>query len=102
MSVHPMPGVGLEPLKIEWAQSITFDPADASEIVEDIFVKGAMSVVYGESNSGKTTMLGDLAFRMTRGEPWLGRRVVMGSVIYVAAESPNSLRRRLEAYRRTH
>jgi RecA-family ATPase len=44
----------------------------------------------------------DLALRMPTGLPWLGKRVEPSAVIYLAAESPNSVRLRLEAYRRHH
>lgn len=90
------------PLPFEWANQITFDPEGVSEIVEDVFVAGAMSMTYGESNSGKSTCMLDLGFRMPTGKPWLGKRTVLGSVMYVAAEGAHSVRMRLEAYRRTH
>jgi hypothetical protein len=87
---------------IEWANDIVFDAAGVREIVEDVLTAGGMSVVYGESNSGKTTLLLDLALRTPAGLPWLGKRVEAGAVIYVAAESPASVRLRLEAFRRHH
>lgn len=89
-------------LPFRWAHQVIFDPTSAQEIVEDIFIAGGMSVTYGESNSGKTTLMADLAFRMPTGQPWLGKRTQRGGVVYVAAESPVSVERRLEAYRRTH
>ena len=91
-----------ERLPIEWASEIEFDPTGIQEIVEEVFGARRVSVTYGASNSGKTTLMLDLAFRMTAGLPWLGKRVEPGAVIWVAAESPNSVRLRLEAYRRHH
>ena len=78
-------------LPIEFAEDIDFDPLAIHEIVEDVFGARRMSVTYGESNSGKTTLMLDLAFRMPSGLPWLGKRVEPSAVIYVAAESPNSV-----------
>lgn len=90
------------PLPLEWADDITFDPLGLEEIVEDVFGARRMSVTYGDSNAGKTTLMLDLAFRMPTGRTWLGKRVEPGAVIYVAAESPHSVRLRLEAFRRHH
>ncbi len=91
-----------DPLPIEWAEEIEFDPLGIQEIVEDVFGARRLSCTYGQSNSGKTTLMLDLALRMPAGLPWLGKRVEPGAVIWVAAESPNSVRLRLEAYRRHH
>lgn len=89
-------------LPIERADEIEFSETDLHEIVEDVFGARRMSVTYGESNSGKTTLMLDLALRMPTGREWLGKRVEPSAVIYIAAESPNSVRLRLEAFRRHH
>ncbi len=95
-------GRELMPPPLWWADGIVWDPLSTHEIVEDVFTAGAMSIVYGESNSGKTTLLLDLALRMPAGLPWLGKRVEPGAVIYVAAESPSSILTRLHAFRVHH
>lgn len=79
------------PIPFKWASTITYDPQALREIVEDVLTAGGLSVVYGESNSGKTTIMLDLAFRMTGGQSWLGKRVPTGAVLYIAAEGPNSV-----------
>jgi RecA-family ATPase len=85
-----------------WASRITADLSELTEIVEGVFTAGGLSIVYGESNSGKSTLMLDLAFRMPSGLPWMGRRTMKGAVVYVALEGAASVRRRLEAYRRHH
>jgi hypothetical protein len=90
------------PIPFEWASSIVFDPEQLREIVEEVFTAGGMSVFYGESNSGKSTLILDLAFRMPDGLPWLGQRSKAGTVIYVGCEGAASIRARLEAYRLHH
>ena len=112
MSLAPVAEMtGLEPysgdrdrekLPLVWAKDVVFDPHALPEIVEDVFIAGGMSVTYGETNSGKTTLMLDLALRMPTELPWLGKRVRRGAVVYVAAESPQSVRLRLEAFRRHH
>jgi putative DNA primase/helicase len=66
--------------------TIIYDPNDMREIVERTLTAGGMSVWYGEPNSGKTTLLLDLALRMPSGRPWLGRRVPRAAVIWIACE----------------
>lgn len=90
------------PIPFAWASTITTDLHELREIVESTFTAGGISVVYGESNSGKTTLVLDLAFRMPSGLPWLGKRTEKGAVIYIACEGAGSVKRRLAAYRQHH
>lgn len=78
----------------------TFTPPD--EIVEGILTAGDGSVLYGDSNSGKTFFVIDMACAVARGVPWMGRKTEAGLVIYLAAESPASVRSRIQAYQRHH
>ncbi len=77
-----------------------FTPPD--EIVEGLLTAGGVSLLYGDSNSGKTFFVIDMAVAVARGVPWMGKRTESGLVIYLAAESPASVRSRLQAYRRHH
>lgn len=72
------------------------------EIVQGVLTAGAGSMLYGDSNSGKTFFTIDLACAVARGVPWMGRRTESGLVVYVAAESPASVRSRLQAYQQHH
>ena len=78
----------------------TFDPPD--ELVEGLLTANDGSVLYGDSNSGKTFLMIDIAAAVARGVPWLGRRTEQGLVVYLAAESPASVRSRLQAYQKHH
>ncbi|HUG26220.1 helicase RepA family protein [Piscinibacter sp.] len=102
MSVVPLPQPERPPIPFQWASTIAYDPEELREIVESVLTAGGMSMWYGESNSGKTTILLDLGFRMPSGLPWLGKRTAKGAVIYIAAEGAGSVKRRLEAYRQHH
>jgi len=67
--------------------------------------RGALSVVYGESNVGKTFFALDLAFHVAAGLDWYGKRVASGqngtqSVLYVAGEGGTGIDNRVEAMRR--
>ena len=78
----------------------TFTPPD--ELVEGVLTAGDGSVLYGDSNSGKTFFVIDLAAAVARGTQWMGRNTEQGLVVYLAAESPQSVRSRLQAYQRHH
>ena len=72
------------------------------EIVEGVLVAGEGSILYGDSNSGKTFFVIDMACAVARGVQWMSRQTEQGLVIYLAAESPASVRSRLQAYQRHH
>jgi len=66
--------------------------------------RGAASVVYGESNVGKTFFALDLALHVAAGMDWHGNRVPSGDkwagpVIYVAGEGGSGINNRIEAMR---
>lgn len=73
---------------------------ESNEFVQDLLTHGGMSVIYGESNCGKTFFATDLAFHIAEGQKWNGKRVDPGSVLYVVLEGSHGLRNRVEAYRR--
>lgn len=78
----------------------TFTPPD--ELVQGLLTDGDASILYGDSNSGKTFFVIAMGCSVARGVPFLGRKTEQGLVIYLAAESPASVRSRLQAYQRHH
>lgn len=67
--------------------------------------RGELSVVYGESNVGKTFFALDMAMHVAAGHDWHGHRVpsgsrYAGSVFYIAGEGGHGIRNRIEAIRR--
>lgn len=75
------------------------EPFD-DELIEGTIGRAAMAVLYGDSNSGKTFLGIDLAASICRRTDWMNRPVAGGLVVYLATESPASVRMRLRAYRR--
>ncbi|WP_372922986.1 AAA family ATPase [Roseovarius sp.] len=59
--------------------------------------RGAMSVVYGEANVGKSFWAIDVAKHIHQGLPWNGARVRAGNVLYLAAEGGAMFDNRLSA-----
>ncbi len=90
------------PLDVVFADELpkAYEPPD--ELVQGVLTAGAGSMLYGDSNSGKTFFTIDLACAVARGVDWMGRRTEKGLVVYVAAESPASVRSRLQAYQSHH
>lgn len=72
------------------------------ELVERIINRNTMSVIYGDSNSGKTFLAVELSACLARGIPFLGQRTERGMVVYLATEGFGSVRKRLKAYKLKH
>lgn len=75
---------------------------DTIDLVEDLLSQGSTSVIYGQSNSGKTFVALDLAMHIAMGKPWRGREVQQCGVIYCALEGTFGIRNRVAAFRREH
>jgi len=71
------------------------------ELVEGMLMQGGMTVIYGDSNTGKSFLVLDMATHISLGLPWMNRQVKQAAVVYLAAESPRSIidrARALEAH----
>lgn len=90
------------PLALDFADELPDTPTPLDELVEDVLEIGKLSVVYGASNVGKTYAVLDMACAIARGIIWMDCRTEPGLVIYLAAEGPGSVRRRVQAYRQHH
>nr|WP_277350565.1 helicase RepA family protein [Novosphingobium olei] len=75
---------------------------EANDFVEGLLTSGAMSVVYGPSNCGKTFFIVDLALHVAWGRPWRNREVDRGAIVYLSLEGAQGIRNRLAAFRRHH
>lgn len=70
-------------------------------LIKGLLTKNELSMLLGESQSGKSFVAIDLAMAVARGIPWFGLRAMQGGVVYQAGESATGVRRRrLPAYRR--
>lgn len=90
------------PLSVAFADELPERYAPPDELVEGVLTAGDGSVLYGDSNSGKTFLVIDMGAAVARGVDWLGKRTEPGLVVYLAAESPASVRCRLQAYQKHH
>ena len=80
---------------IEWfgeaADSALSEPVNP--LIEGLLDEGALSVIYGDSGSGKTFAALDMTFHKSAGLDWNGKKVKSGIVIYVAAEGGKRIKR---------
>jgi hypothetical protein len=71
-------------------------------LVEDVVPLGEITLVYGDSGTGKSFDMFDMAMCVARGEPFNGRNVEPGLVVYVAAEAGKGFAKRKIAYSIQH
>jgi putative DNA primase/helicase len=90
------------PLSIVFADELPDEIEPADELVEDLLLSKSGSILYGDSNSGKTFFVIDLACAIARGSTWMGKRTQKGMVVYLAVESVASVKRRLQIYQKFH
>lgn len=72
---------------------------DVNDFVQGLLTENAMSVVYGESNCGKTFFMSDLSFHVAQGKEWNGKRVEKGNVMYLSLEGQRGIDNRINAYK---
>ncbi len=71
-------------------------------LVKSLLDKNALSVVYGQSNSGKTFFVLDIAAHIATGMDWQGLKSKQGSVLYIATEGGLGIGERLRAFEIHH
>ncbi|MGM0517872.1 MAG: AAA family ATPase, partial [Pseudomonadota bacterium] len=67
------------------------------KLVRGILGEGGLSVLYGPPGSGKSFLALDLCHALATGQPWMGRDIRPGPVIYAAGEGVTGLRLRSKA-----
>jgi RecA-family ATPase len=91
-------------MAIEWfseaADSALSEPVNP--LIEDLLDEGALSVIYGDSGSGKTFCALDMGFHVSAGLDWNGKKVKRGLVVYVAAEGGKRIKRRIAALKKRY
>lgn len=68
-------------------------------LIKGLLDCGTMSIMYGDSNEGKTFVAMDLGFHVGAGLEYGGMKTTQGLVVYVAAEGGNGAKRRVMALR---
>lgn len=66
-------------------------------IIEGLLPEAAIGAIYGQPSAGKTFAACDIALSIALGQPWRGRAVKQGRILYIAAEDDRGVQMRLEA-----
>lgn len=91
----------LTPFPFTFATDIC-EPLDADDFVEDLLITNSLSVLYGESNCGKSFFAADLSCHVATGKPWMGREVERCGVVYAVLEGGAGMNNRLIAWKNLH
>jgi hypothetical protein len=92
----------IEKLNAVFGDQLGVDYEAPDELVEGLMTIGSAVVVYGDSNSGKTFWALSVAASVAMGTECYGRRTDPGLVVYLASESPTSIRSRIQALKKYH
>tara|TARA_R110000751_G_scaffold264535_2_gene363607 strand:+ start:2578 stop:4620 length:2043 start_codon:yes stop_codon:yes gene_type:complete len=88
--------LGSNVIPITWFEDVR-QSLEITDFVEETLGRQQMSVIYGESNSGKTFFIMDMAFHVAMGWKWRGLDVDQGAVIYCALEGAHGITNRVAA-----
>jgi KaiC/GvpD/RAD55 family RecA-like ATPase len=96
------PSVAERKMTIEWFDDAAGDALSESNnpLIDGLLDEGALSVIYGDSNSGKTFVALDMAFAVSTGAAWNDKKTKRGLVVYIAAEGGKRIKRRLAALKK--
>lgn len=75
---------------------------DIEWLISGVLQHSTVSMLYADSNTGKTFVALDMAMCIARGMSWFGRPVKQGKVLYVYAEGRLGLGRRTGAWKKHH
>jgi len=96
--LQPTPSpTGATSFPVIWARDASA-LLDGDSIVKGCIDEGALALIYGASNSGKTFLALDLALSVAAGQTWNGHGVRGGLVAYVAAEAGYRIQRRVRGW----
>lgn len=99
-----------EPAEEQTDDADLLHPADvnyADVLTTEYLIKGVLerqsnAVLFGQWNVGKTFVILDMAAAIATGQPWFGKRVRQGRVLYVGYEGIRAMRKRILALREKH
>lgn len=92
----------IDKLQVVFGDQLGSDYEAPDELVEGLMTIGSLTVVYGDSNSGKTFWAMSVATAIATGSDCYGRKTDPGLVVYLASEAPASIRSRMQAIKKFH
>ncbi|MFT3811066.1 MAG: AAA family ATPase [Micropepsaceae bacterium] len=80
----------------------TLPAVDSEWLIKNVLPARGVAFLFGPSASGKTFCGSDMAVHIAQGRPWRGHLTTQRAVMWVAAEAPQGMRKRLFAIRMRH
>jgi RecA/RadA recombinase len=84
------------------ATSYLGQPSPLKWVIKNWIPDSGLSMVYGESGSGKTFITLDMACHIAAGIDWHGHKTKKGVVVYMAGEGNYGIRQRVAAWCKTY
>lgn len=78
------------------------DVLGAEYLIKGVIERESNAVLFGQWNVGKTFVVLDMAAAIATGQPWFGRRVRQGRVLYLGYEGIRAMRKRIVALKNKH
>ena len=91
--------IAIKPFPLLYADDIQAS-LETNDFIEDVLCENQFSVIYGESNCGKTFFCLDIAMHVALGKQWRDKEVEQGGVIYAALEGAQGTRNRIVAFKK--
>ena len=92
-----------KPLRYQFIPAEEFMEAEELDyVIDGVVPRSPLTVLFGESGSGKSFVALDMACAIARGAPWREHETTQGRVAYVAAEGAVGMRKRIRAYCEFH
>ena len=85
-----------------WIDDFCKQPQETSWLIRNYLELDCLSVLFGDSQTGKSFVAIDFSCHIAHGLKWCGKRTKKGLVLYIAAEGKNGLKRRLKAWHEYH
>jgi hypothetical protein len=96
------PTLSKKPYKLVLARDISAAATIKLFLIDGFLGRDEVSFWFGPPECGKSTVKIDAACHVATGQPWCGRAVMQGAVLYVAAERGQTVKRRIRAWRIEH
>lgn len=71
-------------------------------LIKGVLERQSNAVLFGKWNVGKTFVILDMAAAIATGQPWFGKRVRQGRVLYLGYEGIRAMKKRIIALREKH
>lgn len=84
-----------------WLKDAAVD-SDEDHIVDELLQQDSLAVVFGASNTGKSTLMIDLELAVAHGLSWRNLETQRGLVIHLAGEGARGVKHRAIAWLRQH